>query len=179
MFVVNTTTPKNLSEFSKFWASFWVKHHELSKHHGFSVEFGSNSEVLKHLFECRVLNTKAMLFSTTYHDMDNMGRSVSWMYLHLVSFADQLVQNCKRQGPPTPFPVAYMLHSWVGLPHSTGVQPSRRQLSTAWSQTHCTSSIHTHTQSPLLHLSSVREDSINDFQGIYTYLRAEWKRSKL
>ena len=64
-----------------------------------------------------------------------------------------------------------MLHSWVGLPHSTGVQPSRRQLSTAWSQPHCTSSIH--TPSPLLHLSLVHEESVNDFQGVYILKRSE------
>ena len=90
--------------------TFWVKHH------GFSVEFGSNSEILKHLFEWRVLNTKTMLFSTTYHDMDNMGRSVSWMYLHLVSFADQVVQT-----PRATHSISGCLHvaqlSWTSTLH--------------------------------------------------------------
>ena len=52
MFVVNTTTPKILVSFQncewvfKFWVSLWVKPHDFPKHHGFSVEFGLNSEAL-------------------------------------------------------------------------------------------------------------------------------------
>ena len=103
--------------------------------------------------------------------MENMGRSVLWMYLHLVSFADQLVQT-----PRATHSISGCLHvaqlSWTSTLHRCAlVQPSRRQLSTAWSQPHCTSSIH--TPSPLLHLSLVHEESVNDFHGIYILKRSE------
>ena len=139
------------------------------------MEFGSDSEILKHLFDWKVLlNTKTMPFSTIYHDMDNMGHSVSWMYLHFVSFADQVVQNCKNaKGHPLHFrlPTCCTAELDIHTPQVCTVQPSRRQLSTAWSQPHCTSSIH--TPSPLLHLSLVHEESVNDFPGIYILERSE------
>ena len=63
-----------------------------------------------------LLNTKTMLFSTTSHDMENMGRSVLWMYLYLVSFADQLVQT-----PRATHSISGCLHvaqlSWTSTLH--------------------------------------------------------------
>ena len=46
---------KNLSEFSKFWVSVWVKHHDFYKHHDFVVEFGLNTKIPGHLFRQRMV----------------------------------------------------------------------------------------------------------------------------
>ena len=88
-----------------------------SKHHRFSVGFGLNFKTLSEFSHFSVVfNTKSTLFSTTYHDMDNMGRSVSWMYLHLVSFADQVVQT-----PRATHSISGCLHvaqlSWTSTLH--------------------------------------------------------------
>ena len=72
----------------KFWVIVWVKQHDFSKHHGFSVEFGLNSEILKHYrAESGVIYKNPPLFKLMFLKSAQLFRPPEWNvileYFHL------------------------------------------------------------------------------------------------
>ena len=72
----------------KFWVIVWVKQHNFSKHHGFSVEFGLNSEILKHYrAESGVIYKNPPLFKLMFLKSAQLFRPPEWNvileYFHL------------------------------------------------------------------------------------------------
>ena len=135
--------------------------------------FGLNFKTLSEFSHFSVVfNTKSTLFSTTYHDMDNMGRSVSWMYLHLVSFADQVVQT-----PRATHSISGCLHvaqlSWTSTLHRCAAfqAPTKHCLVTA--------ALHQLNSHPVALAASIFSSrGKRKWFSRSIYIKAEWRISK-